>query len=102
MPVILLSLQQSENVYLAEDGSWQGKYVPAFIRRYPFVLSQTDEQDKAFLCIDESDPGFNLNQEGSALTNEDGSATGMAAPVSTPMACFASSASFKRNTSAPN
>lgn len=75
MPVILLSLQQSENVYLAEDGSWEGKYVPAFIRRYPFVLSQTDEQDKAFLCIDESYPGFNQNQEGSSLINEDGSAS---------------------------
>ena len=75
MPVILLSLQPSENVYLAEDGSWEGKYVPAFIRRYPFVLSQTDEQDKAFLCIDESYPGFNQNQEGSSLINEDGSAS---------------------------
>lgn len=75
MPVALLGLQQSQNVYLAENGSWEGKYVPAFIRRYPFVLSRTDDQDKAYLCIDESFPGFNQNQDGIALISENGKAS---------------------------
>ncbi len=75
MPVILLGLQQSENVYLSSEGKWEGKYVPAFIRRYPFVLSQADSQEKVFLCIDESYPGFNQNQEGIALIGEEGKAS---------------------------
>ncbi|MCT0226322.1 SapC family protein [Synechococcus sp. CS-1328] len=75
MPVILLGLQQSENLYLSPDGHWEGKYVPAFIRRYPFVLSQAGDQDKAYLCIDESYPGFNQNHEGIALIGDDGKAS---------------------------
>lgn len=75
MPVALLGLQQAQNVYLSADGGWQGRYVPAFIRRYPFILSQADDQDKAFLCIDESFPGFNQNEEGVALISDDGSAS---------------------------
>ena len=75
MPVALLGLQESENIYVGDDGRWEGKYVPAFIRRYPFVLSQGDDQDKAFLCIDESYPGFNQNQDGTALIGDDDKAS---------------------------
>ncbi|MCP9916435.1 SapC family protein [Cyanobium sp. ATX 6F1] len=75
MPVILLGMQQSENLYLSPEGNWEGKYVPAFIRRYPFVLSQADDQEKAYLCIDESYPGFNQSQEGIALIGDDGKAS---------------------------
>jgi hypothetical protein len=75
IPVILLGLQQSENLYVSAEGTWEGKYVPAFIRRYPFVLSQASDDTKAYLCIDESYPGFNQNQEGIALLGADGKAS---------------------------
>jgi len=75
MPVVLLGLKKSENIYLAEDGSWEGKYLPAFIRRYPFVLAQSDEQNSAYLCIDEDYPGFNQDNLGEALIDDDGSAS---------------------------
>lgn len=75
MPVALLGLQRSENVYVAENGSWEGRYVPAFIRRYPFVLSQSDDDNKAYLCIDESFSGFNQDRVGVALIGDDGKAS---------------------------
>lgn len=75
MPVILLGMQQSENLYVSSEGAWEGKYVPAFIRRYPFVLSQADNDSTAYLCIDESYPGFNQNNDGIALIGDDGNAS---------------------------
>lgn len=35
-PVALLGLAQGENLYV-QGGRWQARYVPAFLRRYPFV-----------------------------------------------------------------
>lgn len=72
MPVMLLGLRKSENVFLGTDGKWEGKYIPAFIRRYPFVFSRSEDGEQFFLCIDESYPGFNQEGDGPALLNEEG------------------------------
>ena len=39
MPAVILGVRDRENLYLSEDGKWSAKYIPAFIRRYPFVFS---------------------------------------------------------------
>lgn len=39
VPAVVLGLRNEQNLYLGEDKKWQAKYVPAFIRRYPFVFS---------------------------------------------------------------
>lgn len=55
-PLALLGLKEGENLYLNEDGSWRdGAYVPAFIRRYPFLLARVspDSSDLS-LCFDET------------------------------------------------
>lgn len=67
MPVLLLGLRRSENVFVAADGHWDGKYIPAFIRRYPFVFSRSEDGEKFYLCIDETCPGFNQDDEGEVL-----------------------------------
>jgi hypothetical protein len=39
MPVVLVGVRQAQNLFVEEDGRWTvGCYVPAFVRRYPFVL----------------------------------------------------------------
>lgn len=72
MPVLLLGMHGGENVFLGKDGSWKGRYLPAFIRRYPFIFSQSEDKEKYVLCIDESFSGFNQSGEGHALIGEDG------------------------------
>jgi hypothetical protein len=72
-PAAILGVRSNENLFLAEDGSWRGKYIPAFVRRYPFVFSHAEE--KFVLCVDEEFPGFNREGRGHRLFNEDGSAT---------------------------
>ena len=72
MPVVILGARQNENLYLTAEDVWQAKYIPAFVRRYPFVFS-TSEDGKTFnLCVDEAFPGLNYEGRGQALFTEEG------------------------------
>jgi hypothetical protein len=72
MPAVILGLRADENLYVSPEGKWQGRYVPAFLRRYPFVFSSQDEGKNFTLCIDEKYPGFNQDDNGERLFGEDG------------------------------
>lgn len=56
MPAVLLGLSQDENLFVQADGSWDAQaYVPAFLRRYPFVVAnQENSTDDFTVCVDES------------------------------------------------
>ena len=69
-PAVLLGMREEENLYLDKEGGWKAKYVPAFLRRYPFVFSSRDEGKNFTLCIDESYPGFNQDGRGQPLYEE--------------------------------
>ena len=61
LPVALMGLQFGENLFVGSSGEWQAGYLPAYIRRYPFINTEGD--DAAILvCIDEEFDG--LNREG--------------------------------------
>jgi hypothetical protein len=70
-PVAILGVRSNENLFLNQDGSWQAKYIPAFVRRYPFVFSSVE--GKFVLCVDEAFAGFNREGRGQRLFTEDGS-----------------------------
>ncbi len=47
VPVIAVGLNSQKNLFVGEDGAWEpGSYIPAYARRYPFILigQQTDER----------------------------------------------------------
>ena len=71
IPAVILGMRTDENLYLTEVGGWQAKYVPAFVRRYPFVFAISDDGKKFTLCIDESFPHFNQEGRGERLFGED-------------------------------
>ena len=57
-PLALLGLKQ-ENLYLDADKRWTADYIPAFIRRYPFVFGQGAENAETLhLAIDVAAPHF--------------------------------------------
>lgn len=58
VPMALLSLSKEGNSLVAEDGSWKGGYIPAHIRRYPFVLGETKEEGRYLVMIDRDAPQF--------------------------------------------
>jgi hypothetical protein len=72
MPAVILGMREQENLYLGPLGGWQAKYVPAFLRRYPFVFSSPDEGKNFVLCIDEGFPGFNQEGRGEKLFDGEG------------------------------
>lgn len=75
VPVVILGMRGNENVYLDQAGSWQAKYIPAFIRRYPFVFSSDAENKQLTLCIDEAYKGCNQEGRGERLFTDDGKPT---------------------------
>lgn len=70
MPSVILGMRGQQNAYLNDTGEWGAKYVPAFIRRYPFVFSSTNDGKTLTLCIDEEFAGFNREGRGQALFEE--------------------------------
>ena len=69
-PVALFGLEEGENLFI-EESKWKASYIPAIIRRYPFVLASTPESTRFTICIDEASEFVN-EEEGQALFNEDG------------------------------
>lgn len=58
---VLVGLRDGQNLFVGSEGHWeQGAYIPAFVRRYPFVLSQDDNSPggEFDVCIDENHRGF--------------------------------------------
>src|SRR6478735_7167815 len=72
-PVVMLGLRSRENLFVDADDRWTGRYVPAFVRRYPFVLADLPGQSLG-VCIDEAYAGLD-DGEGEALFDEAGKDT---------------------------
>lgn len=67
MPSVILGARQNENLYLGPEDSWQARYIPAFLRRYPFIFSSSDDGKTFTLCVDEAFPGVNFQGRGQPL-----------------------------------
>lgn len=52
LPAALLGLRRNENLYVNASGAWEARYVPAFVRRYPFIFADAGN-DRLTLCFDE-------------------------------------------------
>ncbi len=57
-PIALLGVRQNENLFVGADGRWEGRYIPAFVRRYPFVLAEKQDADDFNVYLDEAYAGF--------------------------------------------
>lgn len=53
MPLVVIGLQQ-HNLQLDSDGkSWRaGNYIPAYVRRYPFIIVDTPDPDQHLLAVE--------------------------------------------------
>jgi hypothetical protein len=81
VPLILMGLNEGVNTYFDETGKMtQEAYVPAYVRRYPFLLAKLrPDTDELSLCIDltsgvmgaydDGDPVFDGDQPSEATKN---------------------------------
>lgn len=75
-PVALLGLKKDQNMFVTDDGQWAADYIPAYVRRYPFILATANKDKSNYtVCIDEDYPGFNVDKEGQQLFDEKGNET---------------------------
>ena len=76
-PVAILGLRDNENLFVDANGRWlENAYIPAYVRRYPFIFSEMPGTDRLSLCVDMNDeiieksdkqPFFNAEGGGSDL-----------------------------------
>jgi hypothetical protein len=74
-PTVILGMRDNHNAFVKKDGTWDGNYVPAFLRRYPFVFARSEDGKTFTLCIDEEFEGFNKDGKGERLFDADGAQT---------------------------
>lgn len=74
MPAVLLGLLRDDNLFVEDDSQWAAQaYVPAFLRRYPFVVANQETTGEAAaaaftVCVDmpvvtQSDDGIKLFED---------------------------------------
>ena len=74
VPLALMGLNEGVNVFVDADGTMPNPaYVPAYVRRYPFLLAKLrPDSDELSLCFDPSAPGLGANlEDGLALFDGD-------------------------------
>ncbi len=58
-PLAVLGLKSGSNLFVEGD-KWTGNYVPAYVRRYPFVMARLDESSNNMaVCYDTKWAAFN-------------------------------------------
>jgi len=76
---VLMGLKEDRNIFVNEDGSWRdGEYMPAFLRRYPFVF--VEHEDVLALAVDMDCSAVN-KKSGERLFDKDGESTEYAKQV---------------------
>ena len=64
--VALLGLRSGQNLFVDAAGQWApGVYVPAYIRRYPFIFMENTERGELTLCLERDEPA--VGQPGNKL-----------------------------------
>lgn len=46
VPVAQLGFRRDDNMFVDEEGKWLGNYIPAHVRRYPFVLGEIGSEQE--------------------------------------------------------
>jgi hypothetical protein len=72
LPVAVLGVGGSRNTFIDRDGKWRSDtYIPAYIRRYPFILATGIAPGQVHVAIDEAAACFDADG-GERLFEDDG------------------------------
>ena len=78
-PVAILGLKAGQNLFVTPEGKWREEagYIPAYLRRYPFIFAEVSGTDQLTLCVDDA-PGIRDDSSDLRIFTEDGKPTPMA------------------------
>lgn len=71
LPLAMLSVKEGVNSFVDDAGKWLAPYVPAHVRRYPFILGNTDTPDNFTIMFVPGAPHF-ADPDGEAMFTADG------------------------------
>jgi hypothetical protein len=72
VPLALMGLNEGVNIFVGDDGRFTAGYVPAYFRRYPWLLAKLNQhRDELSLCFDPTSGMIGEFEDGIALF-EDG------------------------------
>ena len=72
IPVYILGLRDNENLLLDDENNWKYRYIPAFVRRYPYIMVEPNEDGNSVVCIDADYEGINHPDGELIFTQKDG------------------------------
>jgi hypothetical protein len=56
-PLAVMGVSADKNIFIQADGVFEpGAYIPAYIRRYPFVLAADAAREQMIVCVDRDAP----------------------------------------------
>lgn len=59
VPAAVVGVTPGRNLFVSPNGQWQySAYVPAYVRRYPFILVDDPASKQLLLCVDEASSLF--------------------------------------------
>lgn len=79
-PIALVGIRQNNNLFVTREGNWHlGAYVPAYLRRYPFIVTEIQDETRQFLGIDRESDRFiasaSTDQTAARLFDDEGRPT---------------------------
>lgn len=71
-PLALVGLREGQNLFCDAEGNWaDNAYVPAYVRRYPFLLARlTPDAKELSLCFDDSAGYITAQAEGNLFQDD--------------------------------
>lgn len=59
VPFAVVGMRDDENLFLDAQGHWrEDSYIPAYVRRYPFIFFEVEDSSRLVLCVDEAAENF--------------------------------------------
>lgn len=83
LPHAMLGMKRGHNVFIGPKGGWAAPYIPAFLRRYPFISAPMGPEGAHVLAMDQAFAGVNVTGKGHALYTEAGEPTKFLKDVTT-------------------
>ena len=70
---VMLGFKENTNIFVDEKGDWDKlHYIPAFVRRYPFVFIEQDNKEELLLALDKEYLSTNKKDESRKLFDDKG------------------------------
>jgi hypothetical protein len=74
--VAVVGVKAETNLFVTPEGGWrEGHYVPAYVRRYPFILLEDKANRRAALCVDAASSRLTARGKAGAALFDDGKAS---------------------------